>query len=245
MLLFACASPEAPVVPAASVWVEARKVDEGAAIRLHAPDAATLQLPEGLSATDVGEGAWELRGAKGSWIVEVEAEGEKTALYLDIGVDGPSGGPMEDLAALPPPPPPRWPWILGGFALAGLAVALFAWARKALRRPAPPPLPDPPDVVARRAWRALRARSDLDAETLARELSAVYRAYVEARHGWPATQRTTREILDNLAAELSAAQLDRARRLLGAMDLVKFAEREAHADIFDALDQDFEELVRA
>jgi hypothetical protein len=150
---------------------------------------------------------------------------------------------MEDLAVLPPPPPPVWPWVLGGVAAIGAlgAGGWFAWQR--LKPKPPPPPPEPADRVARREWAALRARRDLQPEELALALSRVYRTYLDAVHAWPATSRTTREILDNLAGEMTALQLERARRLLSAMDIVKFSERETHASFFEALDADFDALV--
>jgi hypothetical protein len=123
---------------------------------------------------------------------------------------------------------------------AGTVWAFFRFRPK----PAPPP-PEPLWLVARREWEALRKRTDLEPEALALALSEVYRRYLQASHGWPATSRTTREILDNLAGELTAAQLDRSRRLLSAMDLVKFADRSKPLlEFFEALDADFHELVR-
>jgi hypothetical protein len=79
---------------------------------------------------------------------------------------------------------------------------------------------------------------------LALELSAVFRRYLEAAHGWPATRRTTREILDILAGLHTATELDSSRRLLMAMDLVKFADRDERATLFERLDDDFGNVVR-
>ena len=136
-----------------------------------------------------------------------------------------------------------WPKVLAGVvsfaALVGAAV--YAWRR--FRPVPPPPPPEPADRVARRAWAALRARDDLDAGVLAAELSAVYRRYLEAVHTWPATSRTSREILDALAGELPAVQLERARRLLNAMDIVRFSDRSTHGGFFSTLDADFEALL--
>lgn len=249
LLLLACAGPGTgpPADVGSPVWVEARKVDSGKPVRIHAPDDATFVVTPPIAApVDAGDGVWELKTEDGSYIVAVTLPGKEapTALYLDVGKDGPSGGKMEDLAGLPPPPPPIWPYILA--AAVGVLAIIGAWLglRRLMRKaPAPPP-PEPADARARREWKELRARDDLSHEELARQLSAVYRRYVEATHGWPATQRTTRENLDNLAGELTAAQLECARHLLMAMDLVKFAEREARAELFDALDRDFDQLVR-
>lgn len=249
-LLLACGAEEAPLAPAPGVWVEARRVDAGAPVVLHLPSGATAPTAEGLAATQVGTGddgstVWELRGAPGSYVVPVPgAEGAVANVYVDIGVKGPDGGPMEDLAALPPTQPPVWPWVVGGLAFAGGLVAGAAWAWRRFRPVPPPPPPEPADVVARREWAALRARRDLGDAELAFELSGVYRRYLEASLGWPATRRTTREILDNLAGVLPVTDLDCSRRLLTAMDLVRFAERADVAGVFDRLDGDFGQVVR-
>jgi hypothetical protein len=126
-------------------------------------------------------------------------------------------------------------------ALVGAAV--LAWRK--LKPAPPPPPPEPPDRVARRAWAALRMRNDLGPDALAGELSAVYRRYLEAVYRWPATSRTSREILDALAGDLPAVQLERARRLLNAMDIVRFSDRSTHEGFFASLDEDFEALVSA
>jgi hypothetical protein len=252
LLLSACgtggAPPAAPAGPAA--WVESSRVAAGEPVRLHLPSAVQLSVPAPLHAERVSEGddgtrTWEVRGEPGSYVLDVAVPGasEPLSVYVDIGVAGPTAGTLED--ALPPvaAQPARWPWVLAALACVG-TVAAVAWrAFVRLRPPAPAPEPEPPDVVARRAWAALRARTDLEPEDLARGLSDVYRRYLDATHPWPATARTTREILDNLAGELPVARLDRARRLLGATDLVKFSERGTRASVLDALDDDFAALV--
>ena len=238
--LSACSDPvPAPVATDAGVWIDQRKVETGTPVVLHAPDGTPLPEVEGLTFTPSGPGVWEVRGGAGSYHAEIGG----VQLFFDIGVDGPVGGEMDDLASLPPPAPPVWPWVLASVATAGL-LSVAAWKAWQRWKPIPPPpTPEPPGRVARRAWALLRADTSLSPEPLALELSAVYRRYLDATHKWPATSRTTREILDNLAGELTALHLDRARRLLSAMDLVKFSERQAHADLFDALDADFDALV--
>lgn len=256
LALAACRGGEAPTAAPPPIWVESRKVDEGQPVLLHAP--ATVKMPEvsGLTFTqgavsDDGQAVWNVTGTKGSYVIDVPAartadggEIPGAKVFVDIGVDGPTGGPMEDLVALPTPEPAQWPYALAAAigATALTAVGLWAW-RKFRPKPAPPP-PEQADVVARRAWAKVRAQTDLAPEAVALELSSIYRRYLEDAGGWPATARTTREILDNQAGELTASELDASRRLLSAMDLVKFAERETRASIFDALDHDFDRLIR-
>jgi hypothetical protein len=233
-----------------AVFVENPKVASGEAVLLHAPLNATLPETEGLVAAPVGvdpegRGIWKLTGKDGSYILTIPV-GEPPVvhrLFIDIGVVGPSGGELEDLQSPPPPPAPLWPYVLT--AASATAVSIFA-ARYLLKKLVPPPAPappDPPHLIALREWAALRARTDLTPEALALALSEVYRRYLEATHGWPATSRTTREILDNLAHELTGAQTEQAKRLLSAMDLIKFADRSTHTGFFEALDADFHMLV--
>lgn len=250
LLLSGClegAGPET-LAPPSPVWLEAPRVDEGEPVRVHAPEGVILPAVEGIAGTLLGSqggvATWELRGPPGSYVMDVvTSTGETETLFFDIGVEGPVAGPMADLAGLPVPSMATWPRVVAAAAfVAGVfAAGAFIWRRL---KPAPlPPPPEPPERVARRAWAVLRARTDLPPDALAAELSAVYRCYLEVSHGWPATARTSREILDALAGELSAVQLDRARRLLQAMDIVRFSERSTHAGFFTTLDEDFEALL--
>ena len=248
LLIVACggAPTSQPVVPPATVWVDAQKVASKVHITLHAPAGAVVEGTEGLLVVPVDETSWDLSGEDGSYIVGVVQDGETTPvrLFVDIGVEGPSGGAMDGLAALPPPPPAIWPWVLGGAVLAAVMTyaALLAW--KHLRPPPPPPILEPAEVIARRAWAALRARTDLGPEEVAMDMSGIFRTWIDGAWGFPAPRRTSREILDNLAGSFTALELDAARRLLMATDLVKFAERSEHADLFVKLDGDFDALVR-
>lgn len=247
-LLVACAGAERSTEVAApsAVWVDAQHVASKAHITLHAPVGATVETESALVVAPAAEGTWDLSGDDGSYIVSVKPGGDAPAVrvFVDIGVEGPTGGEMDGLSAPPPPPPPMWPWVVGGAAATAAVVAAGAWAWSRFKPAPPPPNPDPPDVIARRAWAALRARDDLGSEDVARAMSEIFRTWIDAAWGFPATRRTTREILDNLAGSLTAAELDASRRLLMATDLVKFAERSEHADLFQKLDADFEGLVR-
>lgn len=246
-MFVACNDSQAPTTMSGpDVYVEARKVASGEPIVLHAPPTVTVPTVTGLTATSPGQDTegrmiWELRGKDGSYIIPIGDPPQR--IFVDIGVDGPSGGPMADLAAPPPPPAPIWPYVAAGLGGAAALAGVGVLVARRMKRPLPPPPPEPPAVIARRQWAALRARTDLTPEQLALDLSRVYRTYLEATHDWQATARTTREIVDVLAGELTAAELERARRLLSAMDLVKFSDRSAHAGLFDTLDEDFHQLV--
>lgn len=253
-LLAACSSGgDAVAVPAAPVWVDARRADAGGHIGLHAPPGSTIEGSEGLVVAPKSADTWDVSGEPGSYIVTVTqpvdpatptAAPARTRLFVDIGVTGPTGGEMDDLAAVPPPPPPIWPWVVAGLVGAAALGGAAVWAWQKVKPEPLPPTPDPPEVIARRAWSALRERTDLRPEDVARAMSEIFRTWLDAAWGFPATRRTTREILDNLAGSFTAAELDAARRLLTATDLVKFAERDQHTDLFESLDRDFTTLVR-
>ena len=245
-VLLACAPAPLPAAPDAPVYVESADIASGGSTRLHTPVGASVELGDrGLVVAPAGEAVWTVSGPDGSYIITVTpAGGAPIRVFLDIGVDGPKAGELQDLASVPPAPPPLWPWVVAGGLAGVLAVGGGWWAYQRLRPPPPPPVPDPPHVVAQRAWAALRARTDLPPEAVARQMSEIFRGWVDAAWGFPATRRTTREILDNLAGSFTAIELDAARRLLGATDLVKFAERTEHADLFERLDRDFHLLVQ-
>lgn len=243
-----CGAPPAPAPALEPVWSEARRVGSGEPVIVHAPPGTPAPEVPGLTVSareGAGELTWEVRGPDGSYLLEVRPPGgEPVTLYVDIGVTGPTGGPMAELLAEEVPGPPVWPQFVAGLLGVGLLV-LFVWVVLVrLRRRPGVGVAEPPDVVAHREWKALRARADLPYDALAVALSEVYRRYLEAARGWPATRRTTREVLDNLAGELTAAELEAAARLLRAMDLVKFSGRDPAADLFPSLDQDFHRLVR-
>ncbi len=200
---------------------------------------------------------FSLSGDDGSYVIgmaPVVAHGpgdqertiEPAPLFVDIGVDGPKTGELADVETPPPPPPPDpTPWIIGltsAALLAGLAGAI--WWRS--RRPAPPPPPVPSDVAARAAWAAARA-SSLDDHALALALSRILREYVEAVTAYPATARTTNEILGWMEQEglLAPSLRIQLARVLDATDRLKFAREGGGTGFFDALEADFLAVVNA
>ena len=200
---------------------------------------------------------FSLSGEDGSYVIgmaPVVAHGpgdqertiEPAPLFVDIGVDGPKMGELAEVETPPPPPPPDpTPWIVGlasGALLAGLAGAVW-WHR---RRPVPPPPPVPADVAARAAWTAARA-SQVDDHALALALSRILREYVEAVTAYPATARTTNEILGWMEQEglLAASLRIQLARVLDATDRLKFAREGGGTGFFDALEADFLAVVAA
>jgi len=177
--------------------------------------------------------------APGGVVQEVVTE----PLFVDIGVPGPSGGPMAGLEDAPPPEPPPWGWALAvAAAVAGAAAGLVV----ARRRRARPPVPLSPQDRALAAWAAARA-STPQGPALALALSQILRALLEELSGWPATAHTSREILRFVAdASLLPAGLQpRAARVLDATDLLKYAGEGGGAGLFDELDADLRAVVEA
>ncbi len=212
-------------------------------------------LPRG--ARQVRETTWHLEGPDGSYVV-VPAAGVATGpageeqqlevapIFVDIGADGPRAQGLADFEQAPAPAPT--PWLLlaaaaaGASLVGGLATAWWLWGRP----PPPPEVPDPPEVLARRAW-LLAREAGLDDHGLALALSRILREYYERITGWPATARTTREILAHMDDRglLPADVRLRARRVLDATDLLKFAREGGGQGFFEPLEQDFEAVLVA
>ncbi|MCX7818203.1 MAG: hypothetical protein N2652_03185 [Kiritimatiellae bacterium] len=129
---------------------------------------------------------------------------------------------------------PRWLWVFG--LIAALAAALGWGTARLLRRPPPPPPPPPPpDRVALAALERLRASGAMEAgqtEYVYVELSRIVRAYLEARFGLHAPERTTEEFLREAAESGALAATHQAclKNFLTACDLVKFARERPGAD---------------
>ena len=101
-------------------------------------------------------------------------------------------------------------------------------------------------MLARRAW-LLAREAGLDDHGLALALSRILREYYQRITGWPATARTTREILLHMDDRglLPADVRLRARRVLDATDRLKFAREGGGEGFFEALEQDFEMVLDA
>jgi hypothetical protein len=201
--------------------------------------------------------SYDLTGKNGSYVVVVpdatatHPDGQQETLqvapaFVDIGVNGPTS-PLEGLLVPEPPPPPTWPWVLGAGVLLGLAVSGGVWAWRHRRRSLRLVAAEPADVVACRAWQAVLSDKKLDDHARALRLSEVFRVYLQAVHPIPASALTSREIVAAIYGEgfVPGALLDRARRVLQATDLLKFARRGGGPEFFHALDQDFQAYVAA
>ncbi len=235
--------------------------------------APTLTV-EGLEATPgpaqapvrVGEGErleqrWALAGEPGSYVIDlppVTATGpggqtldiDPPPIFVDIGVQGPAASGLSDFEAEPPPEPPPW-GLIGGAGAATLALAgLGFWLWRRSRRPAPDAPPLPPHEQLLLDWQQAQARAAagaLDDHGLALALSTLFRRYLEAVLGFPATARTTREILHYLRQNqlLGESDRNRARDLLDATDRLKFAREGGGAAFFADLDSNLRAVVDA
>lgn len=127
---------------------------------------------------------------------------------------------------------PRVPneWFWGTLAAAGVLGALIYFLR-IRRRPGavfpPAPPPRPAHVLALEALEALEKNIVGPAKPYYSRLTEIWRAYLEARFGLPALDRTTGEIAQSLKnLPVTAEQKRRIRELLEVSDLAKFAKTE-------------------
>ncbi len=197
---------------------------------------------------------WSFRGSAGHYEIPAATanwEGGTASslpLYVDIAVEAPpSDEPMADITEPTKVVVIPWGWIALGVAVAATVLATIgAIARILLKSPPPPPIRrDPPDVLALRAWDAVRADPTLDDHAKAVELSRIYREYAEAVLRFPATKWTTRESVAHLEAmpHLPQGNVPRAKRLLRATDRVKYADAAMGGDVFEELDADLRAFV--
>jgi hypothetical protein len=200
---------------------------------------------------------WSLEGPPGSYVIDSgkatvqKPQGQSEPivappLFVDVGVKGPSSK-LEDIASLTPAPPSPWPWWAAGGLVAALLLVAAAWWWTHRRKKKTTVPPEAAHVVALREWRAVMDHADLDDHTRALRLSEVFRRYLEARHALPATAWASGEILDALydRGKVAALQLDQARRLLLATDLLKFARKGGGKQFFIELEESFQSYLAA
>jgi hypothetical protein len=198
---------------------------------------------------------WAFKGDAGHYIIPAPSVPWKrgaatgvaqgTALYLDMGVEPLKAGDISDISD----PTPIWtlPWPLlvpavlaVAMVIGGLYVAFRGTRAVAVVKP-----PDPPDVVALKAWAAIRKDPSLSDFDKALALSHIFRVYAEATLHFSATKNTTPETLEALEAlpHLPEGNVTRAKRLLRATDRVKYADAKPGADVFDELDADLRAFI--
>lgn len=121
-------------------------------------------------------------------------------------------------------------WFWGPLAAAGVLGALFYFLliRRRLGAVLPPaPPPRPAHVLALEALERLEKNIVGPAKPYYSRLTEIWRAYLEARFGLPALERTTGEIAQSLKnLPVTAEQKRRIRELLDVSDLAKFAKTE-------------------
>ena len=204
---------------------------------------------------------YAMSGPDGSYVIsttEGEATGpggqsrtfESVPLFADIGVDGPTGGPMDGFATAPQPEPKPWREMILAALVAAILFSLILWwrHRRAQRATVAPP-PVPPHILAQGAWADARATIK-DEHAQAVRLSMVLREYLEARTGIPASKATTSEIWEALSRSgvdgrpINDALKGHIAQILDATDRLKFARVGGGAEFFQALDAHFGVIMR-
>ena len=194
-------------------------------------------------------GMYELPPVTAYWLDENDEpqRADSQPIWIDIDVDPPREGEIVDIAE----PSAVWsfPWLIlavvggllgllgGGLFVAFRSVPTSSTTERAL----------PPHVIALREWRAVRGDESINDYDTAVELSRIFREYTEAVLGFPASAYTSRQTLDHLRnlQHLPEGNVPRAKRLLRATDLVKYAEHTAEGDFFDDLDADLRAFIDA
>lgn len=238
-------------------------------VQTRAEEGLSYDLPvpevEGLTFTPVGEPRretledhvvvtqkWRYTGKKGSYeipaltITAADHEATSEPVWVDLGVDAPNAGQLADIVDPAEYWTFPWGWVAAGLAVAALFVlgAILVLARLLKPRPKVVVLP-PPDVRALTAWEQVRGDGSLSDEEKASELSNIFREYTEEVLQFPATAWTTTEILERLKTltHLPEGNVPRAKRLLQATDLIKYAEEDADGEFLDHLDSDLRSFI--
>jgi hypothetical protein len=195
---------------------------------------------------------YRFSGKKGSYEVRPleltvgSLAAESAPVWVDLGVEAPNLAQLADIAE----PSPVWtvpygPILCGLSGMVGLAgMVVLAFVRVARPRERVEVV-DPPDVRCLRAWELCREDPTLTDEDRATELSRLFRVYTEEVLGFPAVSWTTSEILAHLEGlpHLPKGNVPRAKKLLRATDLVKYAEVSPGEDFFEPMDADLRAFV--
>lgn len=237
--------------------------DPGGELRLPDPVSEGLTFePDGPPTTerigdrDVITRRYVFRGAKGSYEIPpllaswkgsdgVEAEAQSVALFVDLDVQPPRPGELQDIVE--PPPVLRIPWVPIVAVASLFAGGLWFAFRPRRRAEVPVAPPDPPDVACLKAWELVRDDPRTSIEEKAEALARLFRVYVEAVLGFEATSRTTSELLAHLGgmAHLPQGNVPRAKRVLRATDRVRFAEERPAGEWLAELDADLRAFVES
>ena len=173
-----------------------------------------------------------------------EVTAQSTPLFLDIDVDPPDVPAIVDIEE--PSPIRTVPWV-PFVSIAALVLAASAWAL--WPRPATPSAPVyvAPDRRALERWDEIRTDTARSDEDRARELSLLFRQYMEAVLKFEASAWTTHEILEYLRGltKLPQGNVLRAKRMLRAADRIKFAEERSTEELIEELDADLRAFIDA
>ncbi|MBX2798802.1 MAG: hypothetical protein KTR31_14095 [Myxococcales bacterium] len=193
------------------------------------------------------DGHYEIPPLTASWTSPdgTVVEGSSTPVFLDVAVEPLRVGELSDIVE----PNALWtiPWVpvlsVGAIFVAGLAMAF--WPRR--EEEATPERRLPPHMAALKAWEAIRFDGALTDEDKARELSVIFRTYLEGALRFEASAWTTTEILAHLRSlvQLPEGNVPRAKRLLRATDRIKFAEERPSGELIEELDADLRAFVDA
>lgn len=209
--------------------------------------------PERIGGRTVLTRRWRFTGKKGSYQIPplgIAAPGgepvESLPIWVDVGVQVSDFEPMADIED-----PSRiwtipWGWVCGLGTVVLLGLGGLGAGGVVLLRPRPRPIVVlPADIRCLRAWEAVRADDALPDEDKARELSRLFREYTEEVLAFPAVSWTTTEIVDKLQGmvHLPQGNVPRAKKLLNATDLIKYAEVAPGTDFFEEMDADLRAFV--
>lgn len=227
------------------------------------PAGKNLELySSGRRSEDIGERTvttmtWVYTGEPGQYVIDPVCVSWKrgdeeprdtcsTALFLDMGVqyERPEMVDIAEPAAVWRLPHPAWFVAVGG--VGGLLLGGLFLAIRSRPEPAMSSVADePPDLAAIRRWTAIRNDTALDDNAKAKALSHIFRQYTEVTLHFPALKWTTTESITHLQGLTSfdPADLHRARKLLRATDLVKFADQTTEGAFFDEMDADLRAFI--
>jgi hypothetical protein len=131
--------------------------------------------------------------------------------------------------------PINWLWLLGTIILIAIAVATIRWWLKK-RANKPQEQPATPQIHPYQ-WlqNELSQLENLDAREFCFRLSFIFREYVERQFNFPATDRTSEEILTQLRTHYIFAntEIQSIRQLFDIVDPVKYADQLPKADDTD------------
>ena len=210
---------------------------------------------EAIGPNDVLTATWVFTGKPGRYVIPSLCARPQTGspacaapLYVHLG-NAPDRSELVDLHE--PEPVGSWGDVVPWWSLAALplvlAAGLLVWTRRTVPEAEGPVEERPLHQQILEAWADTRADTALTREQKAFVLSELFRRYLDGMLAFPAMAWSTRETLAHLKTlpALPDPHVQRARRLLRATDLVKYAERRPDGDFFDGLHDDLTTFIDA